>query len=611
MSIFDKDWFERNNNYVIKDAEQSVGWDNNITDEYSRWLYNDYYCEAMLSDNLMLIKELNDIIVQLNLKETTKIYINSKEKTAYTDGENIVLSKAMIPDNISDFNKLDILLGAFLHECSHCLYTDFNNVICGNTNEELLKHEIQNIIEDEIIEEKISNNHPGYSNFLSQIKKYLFSKKIDKMLESKPDNILDEILGLFFLVIRYPNRIKEYIDKSSNKEKLEEVFNKIYQCLLNNGIFKTKSYFSVTHKTKKASNEVYEILKEFIDDFENLSYIIIKDNQSIANQIKKIENEVSSLSESDDINEYKKELEEAIKNSEKEFESKSITPPTSKQITRVSFPITKGNVILKSKKNYDKIYNEIKKYIYLFRNCILLNDYKENIEAIKDQRKGILDTNKLAQAYQGIDTIYESKILRKYKNEESKYTLCIILDESGSMFTLHDYCTKIAILLFEAMSLHKNINICIYGHGDTVKCYYDGKELKNKYVLGLRELQGDQNEEKSYKIILDDVHSKTKLPVMVISLTDTMYCGDIQEFPKVIEPYKKKGDIFHLFCVNETGILDVTKYNDFKETSKINDEIYGKSNWGIIYKEKDLTDVSKLFSSFIKKDYIKITKIRR
>jgi hypothetical protein len=90
-----------------------------------------------------------------------------------------------------------------------------------------------------------------------------------------------------------------------------------------------------------------------------------------------------------------------------------------------------------------------------------------------------------------------------------------------------------------------------------------------------------------------------------------MYCGDIPEFPKVIEPYKKKGDIFHLFCVNETGILDVTKYNDFKETSKINDEIYGKSNWGIIYKEKDLTDVSKLFSSFIKKDYIKITKIRR
>ena len=110
-------------------------------------------------------------------------------------------------------------------------------------------------------------------------------------------------------------------------------------------------------------------------------------------------------------------------------------------------------------------------------------------------RSGLLDTNKLAEAYQGIPQVY----IRKGQVRTNKTTVCILIDESGSMgwsvrggLDRIDYARDTAVLLNEALKSIPGIDLYIYGHsGDMVysgateiNIYREGKKEKAQYALG-------------------------------------------------------------------------------------------------------------------------------
>jgi cobalamin biosynthesis protein CobT len=79
----------------------------------------------------------------------------------------------------------------------------------------------------------------------------------------------------------------------------------------------------------------------------------------------------------------------------------------------------------------------------------------------KSVRSGYIDTNKLAEAVQGVPTVYE----RFGHAKSNKVAVCLVVDESGSMSgSKIDKATTAAILLAEALKKNKEIELFVYGH---------------------------------------------------------------------------------------------------------------------------------------------------
>ena len=135
-------------------------------------------CAHIVNDNALLLKELYELITAMDLNSSVRCVINSQDES-YTDGKTIVISNKI--EEESDFKKLDVIFGCTIHECCHCIYSDFNEVIKPKNHEDEITKHIQNIIEDEIIEEKISMKHQGYANFLGAVKNHYFSSAIESI----------------------------------------------------------------------------------------------------------------------------------------------------------------------------------------------------------------------------------------------------------------------------------------------------------------------------------------------------------------------------------------------------------------------------------------------
>lgn len=103
----------------------------------------------------------------------------------------------------------------------------------------------------------------------------------------------------------------------------------------------------------------------------------------------------------------------------------------------------------------------------------------------RGMRSGILDTGKIAEAFQGVQTVYT----RSGEIKAGRLSVCILIDESGSM----EYGGEIpardtAVLLNEALDRIPNVDLYIYGHstwrhGTELYVYREGRSYM-PYALG-------------------------------------------------------------------------------------------------------------------------------
>ena len=228
------------------------------------------------------------------------------------------------------------------------------------------------------------------------------------------------------------------------------------------------------------------------------------------------------------------------------------------------------------------------------------NNIKEVLKVYDYRKNGSLDPRRLADAMQNNSLVFQQRLIERKKIDNPKYALVLVLDESGSMYKIHNYVTSLAILIYEALYQFPNIELYIYGHGDVVNTYID-KYNKTKYILGDCELQGDQNEAKSYKIIIDKVRKQTKLPIVCISFTDSCYCTNVELLQERLDNYRRHNCSFNLVCIGD---------EDLHKIVDVNNNLYGEGNWVV---HKDMTnngikEMIKELSLIIKKNYEKYNK---
>lgn len=540
QTIFSHNWYNRNSDTFVYGPAFSVK--SYLTDS----LYTPQEVVKMFANYSLIEDELKSILfARFGVKVNIKISDTSED--SYTDGKNIVIKSYKNITN--NYDRLDIIFALAFHEVSHCLFTDFNFVNSKHIYVNPLLHHIENLLEDEEIENRLVKKHLGYGKYLAKLKYELLGKGVvsREKLREKSKNNLDDIMKILFCVIRYPKYI-EHIKKEI-LDNYNDLFIKINNILINANCpavvpfvscnMYEDSYYdklAITPTTTHAAFEIYKYIAEYIPDFED--------------QRKECEQGDSFTAESASKVRTPEELENdintefgAVMPHEEIYSGFNSGDTVEENTDRVRF----GNA-----DRYNHFLNSVKEYIPFVEKAIIPNDVKmeDALEIHRFRRNGNLDTNRLAEAMQNINTIYNQRFtVKKQSNKsEPKYAFVIMMDESGSMKTYdrrNEFSVKMAILFYEVLSKFNGIELYIYGHGDKINPYIN-KENKDKYVLGNFDCQGGQNEEYSYRRIITDVKRQTNLPIVVLNITDFYYHSDDNMLCKMFDEFKKSNVSFNM-----------------------------------------------------------------
>lgn len=566
-NIFDFDWFERN-------FTQS-----SVNTNYSSYLFDDFSAkklvENMPNNNYEVAHKLHRFISCL-INKNIIVCLNDKDDS-YTDGKSIMVSSLMEwkEPEVNYYGKIDAMLGLTLHESCHCLYTDFNCMKYNKVNR--AEQWFLNVIEDETIENTLKNHYGGFTKFLETVKYYYFDEKFTGKFETKSD--FDEICSIFLNIIRYPKFILCGLLTDEQKNKYGKLFLSIYYILKrNNCIIKQNGDISKKNFTSTKNNLL--AVREIVKEIQNFLSIDEKEMEKQSKQQKQLDGSAMSgtgngskteLTDSptDEQKELAKQLSEMVDEQESEFASDQ---EEDFERNLGSLNKTINNNINGNKQIYEKYYSWAYPHIEKTTKMIYNNSTKINYKTTRFNMTGQLDGACIGSAFIGNKFVCK-QIKEEKKQQSAKMAVVLMCDMSGSMSdgNVLDRVGKYMTLLSEAVSNIDGCELYVYTHNESIKCLIANDYNKNKKNLGyLTKCNANcgQDEVNAYTSIIDDVRTKTKLPVCTINFTDSEYGRRPEKIKETVETLKKnKKTIVSCICVNE------------RDRNMDNEIIYGEHNY--------------------------------
>lgn len=446
-------WIVRRGDYFVTAfLDSTVAWEEKIDIEevpFIQYLITSLKLDKFYkTEDLVRIKAFafaRNTLRAINIDTNKHRVLISSGTDSFTDGKRITISGAVLNlegKKYKDLSGYDVFIGLALHEGCHVLYTDFKEYAEFLKAKDLpsgaasLFKTLVNIFEDERIERRLLDKYPGHGNFLARVKEYYFSIHREKFEKLDGEENLTEFVKLLLQIIRYPKYIDElllerYLDLlHSIKEILLPYPEEMDQCL-------DKTY------------EVFELLLEYFD----LKFKDDKDDKKLEEASGEIEESLGDLlrkmaSDEGDEGEVEKpdekSLEESILDGEYSFGEEGLRV-LAKNSTR---------------EKYNEILDKLRSYIPGFRHFLFYNTYVKKRDLI-GLKSGNLDTNKLVEGFQGVQTIYS----RREKPILKKLVISLLVDMSGSMSgETMERAREVAILLTEVFSTNKEVDLYVYGY---------------------------------------------------------------------------------------------------------------------------------------------------
>jgi hypothetical protein len=409
-------------------------------------------------------KAVRDMVIILDFPYQVIIKFSNYDCYEKQPGHKTIFVSTKILDDktFNENEKINIICGLGIHEASHLKYTDRKIIEAGKkkylTYDQRVVEIVQNIIEDERVEDKLLTERPGYSEFIRVSKEYLYTVFNKNLLP--PINDDEKKLYYTILLIRYPDKIDNFDFLDNNKDIFEGIRKIITPLPINSKetVLKTKEIVDLLNISSG------NLRSNFLEKLFN-SYTISMDPDAntVDNYI--IETYMSNLFDSDMA------MELALGGAEY-GENPS-----------VYFKKEKGN-----QTEYNKLVEAVSKYVPSIRKVLKGHDKNYDF-TIHGCRHGLLDTTKLAEAYQGVQQVY----IRQGHVRTNKTTLCILIDESGSMGDNNypsecAYVARLAaVLINESLKNIPGVDLYIYGHtadineiGETeMLIYREGNKYKD------------------------------------------------------------------------------------------------------------------------------------
>lgn len=593
------DWFGRKGKNYTSTYKGStrLGWDTKVSGSYSSFFAPDLNKRKLLRDSYRHACDIRDI---MDIPRNIRIQLNVDAETSCTDGKTVIVSTKVYDDNKIDNNvKLDVFLGATIHEFSHILYTDMAEIRKNRPNKFLFN--LFNTIEDERIEYNTTQNYPGYANFIGQAKYYYFDLLYKKA--EKQDDLMDVLQNILYIV-RYPARVdtkviyrhqvlfdkikKVLCDFGNNSKEAYDKAEKIYKLLLDyfkfpppppeeqqegdeeqdqsdssegqsdSGEGQEGSDGSSDPQNSKQSSQKQDSKDNEGSDKNSKTQSSPKSGSDEGSAGKKKQEPIKAYTQ-EEIKQAAEKLAEQMRrlitsntslNSNEikdEWDSKEIADEC-KQIKDDVFIVKQEDYERRYKADFDTVKQHINGLVNTFSKFFVEQEYR-----LTGMRRGVLDTNKLAEAYQAVETVYSNK----FKRTTPGLDVCVLIDESGSMSgTNIASARKCAILLNEVFLRLKQCDFYVYGHtadnrhmGEVTINVYRDHWNRNRYALGKVESYSNNKDsvaiEETYKM----VRKQTSKPLLMFVISDGEPSAyglrgqpAVEEVKKVVNRIESNGD---------------------------------------------------------------------
>ena len=593
------DWFGRKGKNYTSTYKGStrLGWDTKVSGSYSSFFAPDLNKRKLLRDSYRHACDIRGI---MDIPRSIRIQLNVDAETSCTDGKTVIVSTKVYDDNKIDNNvKLDVFLGTTIHEFSHILYTDMAEIRKNRPNKFLFN--LFNIIEDERIEYNTTQNYPGYANFIGQAKYYYFDLLYKKA--EKQDDLMDVLQNILYIV-RYPARVdtkviyrhqvlfdkikKVLCDFGNNSKEAYDKAEKIYKLLLDyfkfpppppeeqqegdeeqdqsdssegqsdSGEGQEGSDGSSDPQNSKQSSQKQDSKDNEGSDKNSKTQSSPKSGSDEGSAGKKKQEPIKAYTQ-EEIKQAAEKLAEQMRrlitsntslNSNEikdEWDSKEIADEC-KQIKDDVFIVKQEDYERRYKADFDTVKQHINGLVNTFSKFFVEQEYR-----LTGMRRGVLDTNKLAEAYQAVETVYSNK----FKRTTPGLDVCVLIDESGSMNgTNIASARKCAILLNEVFLRLKQCDFYVYGHtadnrhmGEVTINVYRDHWNRNRYALGKVESYSNNKDsvaiEETYKM----VRKQTSKPLLMFVISDGAPNAyglrgqpAVEEVKKVVNRIESNGD---------------------------------------------------------------------
>lgn len=593
------DWFGRKGKNYTSTYKGStrLGWDTKVSGSYSSFFAPDLNKRKLLRDSYRHACDIRGI---MDIPRSIRIQLNVDTETSCTDGKTVIVSTKVYDDNKIDNNvKLDVFLGTTIHEFSHILYTDMAEIRKNRPNKFLFN--LFNTIEDERIEYNTTQNYPGYANFIGQAKYYYFDLLYKKA--EKQDDLMDVLQNILYIV-RYPARVdtkviyrhqvlfdkikKVLCDFGNNSKEAYDKAEKIYKLLLDyfkfpppppeeqqegdeeqdqsdssegqsdSGEGQEGSDGSSDPQNSKQSSQKQDSKDNEGSDKNSKTQSSPKSGSDEGSAGKKKQEPIKAYTQ-EEIKQAAEKLAEQMRrlitsntslNSNEikdEWDSKEIADEC-KQIKDDVFIVKQEDYERRYKADFDTVKQHINGLVNTFSKFFVEQEYR-----LTGMRRGVLDTNKLAEAYQAVETVYSNK----FKRTTPGLDVCVLIDESGSMSGANiASARKCAILLNEVFLRLKQCDFYVYGHtadnrhmGEVTINVYRDHWNRNRYALGKVESYSNNKDsvaiEETYKM----VRKQTSKPLLMFVISDGAPNAyglrgqpAVEEVKKVVNRIESNGD---------------------------------------------------------------------
>lgn len=504
----------------------------------SSWYGESYYSyssvgkeeDAQLSKLIeKAYSSVKDMITIMDFPFLIRVNLNegSDESSSYSDyfseekrdnSERRIAVPSKIFDSTEDNEtKINAFCGFGLHEAAHLRYTylrvylNFLSFISGKytfEEGEIIKIFI-NLLEDNRVEDLLLTERPGFQDFIDCAKSYN-----SKTLEEKLNIMRERKLILFFKtligILRFPGLIEEEVLEEYS-EVYKEVQEKItpYPENLKDICSVSESIFKIIKEKKLSDIDPAELKKILflINGTESITSIMYGVDLDSGRKIDK--SKVSRLLSSKDSLTMKI-LEGTVERGDSD---------------KVFFEKPKGD-----RNDYLRDVRAVQKYVPRLKKILTGTDknYDFNIQGC---RSGILDTTKLAEAYQGVPQVY----LRQGHVRTNKSTICVLIDESRSMGGKKEILARqAAILLNETFGKSLGVNLYIYGHTADIgsigyinlSVYREGSHYNPKFSLSKSCAKSQNRDGDAILEVAKRVRKFTKENCIMFVISDGSPCAN-------------------------------------------------------------------------------------
>lgn len=532
-----RDWFDRDGETFIRISDKDrVGWEDTLDAgaDYSTYILESPTQEDLIRRGYTLASEM---LTAMNLPRKVRLRISRTGDSA-TDLKTVTVCTEYFDDKTLTVGaKLDIFMGLTIHEGCHVLYTTPTKSEDFGVNKRII-HTLWNIIEDERIEEKLGETKPGFARFLEKSRYYYFDQyyldagMIDEVAE-KTD--AEQLLNLILRIIRYPVYLKE-----EDFERFGFYLKKIKEILL--------PFPDSTKAALDAAKRIYEVIRDFYRDKETADSKEASygegdaDAKGRGSSCGDEELDRKIASDASEMLEGLSKLTGAETADSKEAKTLSDDDMATmvKDKGGLLGEICEGLVELGSgtdtyftpapsdASRYEKSHQRVRRYVPAISK-IIRGHCREYKLIHRSMRSGVLDTNKLAEAIQGVSTVY----IREGEVKSDRVAVCVLIDESGSMSGERiEAARDTAVLLNEAVGSIPQVELFIYGHTGDIRTsrstelhVYREKGYSPKYALGSVRACCENRDGIAIYEVAQRVRKQTQLPVLFFILSDGAPCA--------------------------------------------------------------------------------------